>query len=76
MNLKDGKIKQTIHETQTYPSFILYFLFVLLINDNLVWFYGISTIVNYLMPNHLYTYKQFYFKQFILAKVQFLFTYS
>ena len=22
----------------------------------LVWFYGISTIVGYLMPNHLYTY--------------------
>ena len=28
----------------------------------LVWFYGISTIVGYLMPNPCYTYKQFYFK--------------
>ena len=34
----------------------------------LVSFYGISTIVGYLMPN---TYKQFYFKQFSLAQVQF-----
>ena len=28
--------------------------------------YGISTIVEYLMPNQLYTYKQFFFKQFSL----------
>ena len=33
----------------------------------LVWFYGISTIVGYLMPNPFYTYKRFYFKQFSLA---------
>ena len=32
-----------------------------------VWFYGISTIVGYLMPNLFYTNKQFYFKQFSLA---------
>ena len=33
----------------------------------LVWFYGIATIVDYLIPNSFYTYKQFYFKQFSLA---------
>ena len=33
----------------------------------LVWFYGISTIVGYLMQNTFYTYTQFYFKQFSLA---------
>ena len=33
----------------------------------LVWFYGISTIIGYLMPNPFYTIKQFYFKQFDLA---------
>ena len=27
----------------------------------LVWFYGTSTIVGYLIPNPFYTYKQFYF---------------
>ena len=32
-----------------------------------VWFYGISTIVGYLMPNPFYTYKQFYFEQFTFA---------
>ena len=32
-----------------------------------VWFYGIPTIVGYLMPNIFYTYKQSYFKQFSLA---------
>ena len=40
----------------------------------LVWFYGISTIVGYLMPN---PYEQFYFEQFSVAQVQFLlFTHS
>ena len=33
----------------------------------LVWFYGISIIVGYLMPNPFYTYKLFYIKQFSLA---------
>ena len=32
-----------------------------------IWFYGTSTIVGYLIPNHFYTYKQFYFKQFSLV---------
>ena len=35
----------------------------------LIWFYGISTFVGYLMPNPFYSYIQFYFKQFSLAKV-------
>ena len=34
---------------------------------SLVWFYEISTIVGYLMPNPFYTYKQFYFAQFSLT---------
>ena len=34
-----------------------------------VWFHGISTIAGYLI--HFYKYKQFYFKQFGLAEVQF-----
>ena len=34
---------------------------------DLVWFYGISTMVSYLMPNQFYTYKLFYFKQFSSA---------
>ena len=42
---------------------------ICLIWFGLVWFYGISTIVGYLMPNPFYTYKQFYFKQFSLAQV-------
>ena len=33
----------------------------------LVWFYGISIIFGYFMPNDHYTYQQFYFKQFSLA---------
>ena len=33
----------------------------------LVWFYGISTIVGYLMPNPFCTYKQFYFRLFSLV---------
>ena len=40
----------------------------------MVRFYGISTILGYLMPNQFYNYKQFYFKQYSLALVQFLFT--
>ena len=40
----------------------------------LVWFYGKSTIVGYLI--HFYKYKQFYFKQFNVVLVQFLFTHS
>ena len=39
-------------------------------------FYGMSTIIVYLMPNPFYTYKQFYFKQFSLAKYSVLFTHS
>ena len=35
----------------------------------LVWFYGTSTIVGYLMPNPYLYIKQFYSKQFSLAKV-------
>ena len=42
---------------------------------HLVWFYGISTILGYLMPNQFYTYKQFYFQQYSLA-VPFLFKLS
>ena len=33
----------------------------------LVGFYGISTFVGYLMPDHFYTNNQFYFKPFILV---------
>ena len=40
----------------------LYFSFVYLLG-----FYGIPTIVGYLMPNPFYTNKHFYFKQFSLA---------
>ena len=32
--------------------------------EGYVWFYGISNIVGYLMPNPFFTYKHFYFKQF------------
>ena len=32
-------------------------------------FYGLSTFVDYLMPNLFYTKNQFYFKQFSLARV-------
>ena len=35
--------------------------------EGLVWFYDISTIVDYLMPNPFYIYKLFYFKQFRLV---------
>ena len=38
----------------------------------LVGFYGISTFVGYLMPNHSYATSQLYFKQFSLARVQFV----
>ena len=34
---------------------------------SLDWFNGISTIIDYLMPNPFYTYNQFYFKQFGLG---------
>ena len=34
-----------------------------------LFFYGTSTFVGYLMPNPLYTNKLFYFKQFSLALV-------
>ena len=30
-------------------------------------FYGISNILGYLMPNQFYRYKQFYFKQYSIA---------
>ena len=39
-------------------------------NGWLVGFYVISAILGYLMPNPLYTCKQFYFKQFSLALVR------
>ena len=40
--------------------------FYVLVWFGLVWFYGTSTIIGYLMPNSIiYIYKQFYFKQFI-----------
>ena len=32
-----------------------------------VWFYGISTILGYLMPNQFYTYKPYYFRQYSWA---------
>ena len=35
----------------------------------LVWFYGISTFVGYLIPNPFFVNNQFYFKQFSLARV-------
>ena len=35
----------------------------------LVWFYGISTFVDYLTPNTFYVNNQFYLKQFSLAWV-------
>ena len=34
--------------------------------------YGTSIIVDYLMPNPFYAYKQFYFKQYSLVQVYFL----
>ena len=37
----------------------------------LVWFYGVSTILGYLMPNPFLYIKQLHFKQFSSAKVQF-----
>ena len=43
----------------------------------LVWFDGLSTTVHYLMPNpFLYTYQQFYFKQFSLTYVDSFFVYT
>ena len=39
--------------------------------SDLVGFYGVLTIVGYLISNPFYAYKQFYFKQFSLAQVQF-----
>ena len=33
----------------------------------LVWFYGISIFIGYLMPNPFNAYKQFFFKQFSLV---------
>ena len=35
----------------------------------LVWLHDISTTVGYLVQNPIYTYKQFYFKQFSLTLV-------
>ena len=46
-------------------QFISVFIYTTFVG--LVWFYGISTVVGYLMPNLFYTYKQFYFKQLSLA---------
>ena len=43
---------------------------------NLIWTHGISNIVGNLVPNPFYTYKQFYFKQFSSASVQFFFVYT
>ena len=40
---------------------------VRLLFGSLVWFYGISTIEGYLMPNLVLYIEQFYFKQFTLA---------
>ena len=36
---------------------------------DLIWFYDISNIEGYLMPNPFYTYRQFYFKQVSLTSV-------
>ena len=46
---------QLLNKKMSCTSFVIF---------GLVWFYGISTIVGYLTPNPLYTYKQFYVKQF------------
>ena len=43
------------------------YIYIKYIWFGLVGFYGISTIVGYLMSNQFYTYKQLYFKQFSLA---------
>ena len=55
------------------PHYIILLLKLNIYEDSvvftLVWFYGISTIVGYLMPNSFYTYKQFYLKQFSLVWV-------
>ena len=48
-------------------AFLHLSLFVKVKSLIFVWFYGISTIVGYLMPNPFYTYKQLYFKHFSLA---------
>ena len=42
-------------------------LYYVMVWFGLVWFYGIPTIVGYLMPNPFLYIKQFYFKQFSLA---------
>ena len=52
-------------------SFMAYQVILIKLCFSLVSFYGISTIVGYLMPNPFYTYKHFYFKQFCLALEQF-----
>ena len=66
-----------------YKSYIYIYIYVCvcvcvcvcLVWFGLVWSYGTSTIVGYLMPNPFYTYKQFYFKKFNKYSF-FLFTHS
>ena len=44
--------------------------------NGLFWFYGISTIIDYLILYLFYTHEQFYFKDLVLHKYSFLFTRS
>ena len=71
VELKVGGRARTIQATALFRSprilrRVLVTLFYLL-RFGLVWFYGISTIIGYLIPNPFNTYKLLYFKQFSLA---------
>ena len=55
---------------------IIFMYNLLYLSFGWIGFYGISTMVGNLMPKPFYTSKQFYFKQFSLILVQFLFTHS
>ena len=59
------RIKQVLFQI---IQFSISHLFALGLNRWLGGFYGISTLVGYLMPNPFYTNKEFYFKQFGLVK--------
>ena len=46
---------------ETYLELVPVFSVVIFSGFGFIWFYGVSTIVDYLMPNPFYTYKQFNF---------------
>ena len=67
-----GSVLWHINHCRLFNAKSSLYIYIKYIWFGFVWFYGVSTIVGYLMPNpFIYIYNGFYFKQISLPWVQF-----